>query len=304
METQTASRTAMSTALMRALHTRLDPQPLINDPWGDRLVPASVRDMIFDAAVARMDTSARAQAMSSRDSIVDDTLLRSPAFANVITRTRYTEDALEQAVNEGVRQYVLIGAGFDSFVLRRPEFARDLQVFEIDHPATQALKLERIRDCGITLPSSVHFIAADLSQESVAAALSRSAFSPAAASFFSWLGVTMYLTREANLATFRSIASCSPAGSLVAFTYMEERTLQSPSAAFQELQQRVSAMGEPFLSGFDPDNLGAELRQCGLELIEDVPGEEAVQRYHRAGTKGFKNHSSSHLALARRASVV
>jgi hypothetical protein len=85
---------------------------------------------------------------------------------------------------------------------------------------------------------------------------------------------------------------------------MEERALQSQSASFQELQQRVSSMGEPFLSGFDPDNLAAELRRCGLELIEDVPGEEAVRRYHRTGTKGFGNHSSSHLALARRASVV
>jgi O-methyltransferase involved in polyketide biosynthesis len=138
----------------------------------------------------------------------------------------------------------------------------------------------------------------------VAAALARSAFRPAALSFFSWLGVTMYLTREANLATFRSIASCSPVGSLVAFTYMEARALQSQSAAFQELQQRVSEMGEPFLSGFDPDSLGAELRRCGLELIEDVTGEAAVQRYHRAGTMGFDHHSSSHLALAKHASVV
>jgi methyltransferase (TIGR00027 family) len=304
MEPQTASRTALVTALMRSLHTRLDPRPLINDPWGDRLVPASTRDMIFDAALARLDAAARAQALSSRDATVDEVLLRSPAYSNVIMRTRYTEDALEKAVERGVQQYVLIGAGFDSFALRRPPFARDLEVFEIDHPATQALKLQRIRDCGLTLPPSVHFIAADLSQESVAGALSRSPFAPAALSFFSWLGVTMYLTQEANLATFRSIASCSPAGSLVAFTYMEERTLQSQSSSFQELQQRVSSMGEPFLSGFDPVSLGAELRRCGLELIEDVTGEEAVHRYHRLGTTGFQNHSSSHLALARRGSVV
>src|SRR5258707_8983288 len=103
MENQSASRTALATALMRALHTRTDPKPLIDDPWGDRLVPDSVRA-----------------------TMVDDALLRSPAFANVILRSRFTEDALESAVRGGVQQYVLIGAGFDSFSLRHPSFAKDL----------------------------------------------------------------------------------------------------------------------------------------------------------------------------------
>jgi methyltransferase (TIGR00027 family) len=232
---------------MRALHTRTDPKPLLDDPWGDRLVPESIRATIPDEA-----------------------LLRSPAFANVILRSRYTEDALEVAVRGGVQQYVLIGAGFDSFVLRRPDFARNLRIFEIDHPATQQLKLQRIAECGLHLPPSVHFIAADLSQQSVAAVLSHSAYDPGALSFFSWLGVTMYLTREANLATFRSVASCAPAGSFLAFTYIESSVLQTQSAAFQELQARVSAMGEPFLSGFDPGLIGGELRACGLELVEDL----------------------------------
>ena len=281
MENLTASRTALATALIRALHTRTDPKPLIDDPWGDRLVPDTVRA-----------------------TMADDALLSSPAFANVILRSRFTEDALEAAARGGVRQYVLIGAGFDSFSLRRPSFAKDLNIFEIDHPATQQLKLERIAECGLSLPPSVHFIAADLSQQSVAAALSQSAYDPAVLTFFSWLGVTMYLTREANLATFRSVASCSPAGSLLAFTYMESGILQSQSAAFQELQARVSSMGEPFLSGFDPGLLADDLRSCGLELVEDLTGQAIIDRYHRAGTRGFERHSSSHVALARCASVV
>ncbi len=281
MENLTASRTALATALIRALHTRTDPKPLIDDRWGDRLVPDSVRA-----------------------TMTDDALLRSPAFANVILRSRFTEDALQAAVRGGVRQYVLIGAGFDSFSLRRPSFAKDLKIFEIDHPATQQLKLERIAECGLKVPPSVHFIAADLSRQSVAAALSQSAYDPAVLTFFSWLGVTMYLTREANLATFRSVASCSPAGSLLAFTYIESSILQSQSAAFQELQARVSSMGEPFLSGFDPALLADDLRGCGLELVEDLTGQAIIDKYQRAGTRGFERHSSSHVALARCASVV
>ena len=104
---------------------RLDPQPLIDDPWGDRLVPESVK-----------------RALASSNAILDETLMRSRSYPNVVMRTRYAEDALQAGVSNGVRQYVLIGAGFDSFSLRLPTFAANLQIFEIDSPATQRLKLE------------------------------------------------------------------------------------------------------------------------------------------------------------------
>jgi methyltransferase (TIGR00027 family) len=275
MEKFAASRTALATSLMRAAHTRLDPHPLIDDPWGDRLVPESVRGVMADAA-----------------------LLQSPAYSNVITRTRYAEDALQDAVEGGATQYVLIGAGFDSFALRRPSFAAALQIFEIDFPSTQALKIERIGECGVSLPDSVHFIAADLSLESVAAALTRSSFEQDKLTFFSWLGVTMYLTRAANLATLTSVSSCSPAGSELVFTYFDERLFQAQSGSFRELQQRVASIGEPFTSGFDPSSLAINLAQCGLELMEDLSGTDMARRYyggeHRLGHSAF-----SHIALAR-----
>jgi methyltransferase (TIGR00027 family) len=282
MEKLAASRTALATALMRAAHTRLDPHPLINDPWGDRLVPEFVK-----------------RAMAPSDAMLDESLMRSQSYANVITRTRYTEDALQAAVTQGVRQYVLVGAGFDSFSLRRPGFAANLQIFEIDFPATQRLKIERIDACEMALPDSIHFIAADLSQESVAAALARSPFETKQLTFFSWLGVTMYLTREANLATLRSIASCSPAGSEVVFTYLDQGVFQAQSESFRELEQRVAAIGEPFLSGFNPAELAACLAACGLDLIEDLNGKEAAARYERAGGHRLGRSLFSHMALAR-----
>jgi O-methyltransferase involved in polyketide biosynthesis len=94
----------------------------------------------------RMSAPARESARIASVDIVDEALRRSPGYANVITRTRYAEDALKTAVESGVRQYVLIGAGFDSFILRRPAFAADLEIFEIDHPATQSLKRKRIAE--------------------------------------------------------------------------------------------------------------------------------------------------------------
>lgn len=282
MEKPAASITALATSLMRAVHTRLDPHPLIDDPWGDRLVPESVK-----------------RAMAPSNAALDESLMRSRSYANVVMRTRYAEDALRAGVSRGVRQYVLIGAGFDSFSLRLPKFAADLKIFEIDFPATQKLKLERIGACGIALSEAVHFIAADLSQESVAAALARSPFNAGELAFFSWLGVTMYLTREANLATLSSVASCSPAGSEVVFTYLDERVFQADSEPFRELQQRVAAVGEPFLSGFDPAELAVNLAGCGLELIEDLNGKQSAARFSHGGEHGLGQSPYSHIALAR-----
>lgn len=282
MEKLAASRTALATSLMRAAHTRRDPHPLINDPWGDRLVPESAK-----------------RALAPSNETLDGSLMGSRSYANVIMRTRYAEDALKTAVSNGVRQYVLIGAGFDSFSLRLPEFSANLQIFELDFPATQRLKIERIDACAVALPDSVHFIAADLSQESVAAALARSSFEPNRLTFFSWLGVTMYLSRDANLATFRSIASCSPAGSQVVFTYLDERVFQAQSASFRELEQRVAAIGEPFLSGFNPAELAANLTSCGLGLVEDLNGSEAAAKYARGGEQALGQSMFSHIALAR-----
>jgi methyltransferase (TIGR00027 family) len=282
VEKLTASRTALATSLMRAAHTRLDPHPLIDDPWGDRLVPESVK-----------------RVMASASESLDESLMHSASYANVIMRTRYAEDALQAAVLGGVSQYVLIGAGFDSFSLRRPAYAANLQIFEIDFPATQRLKIEQIAACGIKLPDSVHFITADLSAESVAAALARSPFETNRLTFFSWLGVTMYLTREANLATLTSVASCSPAGSEVIFTYLDERVFQAQSESFRALRQRVAAIGEPFRSGFDPADLAANLAACGLELVEDLNGNEAAARFDRGGELRSGQSKFSHMALAR-----
>jgi methyltransferase (TIGR00027 family) len=126
------------TSLTRALHSRYDSAALFDAPWGDRLVPESARENL-------REHYARASALRAPGSTLDDYLRASVGYASVVIRSRYTEDALKEAVEKGRRQYVLIGAGFDSFALRRPTFSKDVEIFEIDHPATQTLKLERIK---------------------------------------------------------------------------------------------------------------------------------------------------------------
>ena len=297
----TPSRTALSTSLMRALHTRRDPAPLLDDPWAHRLVPKAERDTFSERLLGRMDPAARDADKRSPDTMFDDFLLANTAYPGVVLRSRYTEDALAAAVQRGTGQYVLIGAGFDSFTLRRPAFSEDLEIFEIDHPATQKLKLQRIRELGIALPASLHFIAADLARESLADALARSPFRNDRTAFLSWLGVTVYLTRQANLTTLRAIAACTAAGSELVFTYVDQAEFAEGGARSPDNAnaQAVAAMGEPYLSGFDPRQIAGELRGCGLELVEDLDGAKISERYARTGANALRPSASMHIARAR-----
>ena len=301
MQDLVASQTALATALMRALHTRADPQPLIHDPWGDRLVPEAVIEAIRQRVLAASASEPGEASSVDARAFVDRFLRASPAYASVILRSRYTEDALHAAVARGVRQYVMIGAGFDSYALRRPSVASDVTVYEIDHPATQALKRRQLADCKVALPASLHFLAADLARESLGDVLSRSPFRCDQPAFFSWLGVTMYLTRDANLASLRAIAQCGAPGSELVFTYLDQAVFQQQSlpATFRELQRAVSSLGEPFLSGFDPSALSGDLRNVGFELEEDLEDMALVERYDGAGANNLRPAARSRIARAR-----
>src|SRR5262249_1989782 len=138
-----ASQTALATSLMRALHTRFDRPVLIHDDWGERLVLPAERDAFVTRALAGLSAAKRAQleALASSEAILYTLLRNRPIYASVILRTRYTEEKLQAAVARGVRQYVILGAGMDSFGLRQPDFARGVNVFEVDHPAGQERKL-------------------------------------------------------------------------------------------------------------------------------------------------------------------
>jgi methyltransferase (TIGR00027 family) len=174
----------------------------------------------------------------------------------------------------------------DSFALRNPSFAQDVDVIEIDHPATQAFKIQRLSECEIPQPARLHFVPADLSTTSLDNALGASPFRRDRAAFFAWLGVTPYLTRAANVATLAAIASCAKAGSELVFTYLEQSAL-TPDAEFQQTITAATAVGEPFLCGFEPHELDSDLSQLGLELIEDLGPVELTARYCADRTDGL-----------------
>jgi len=283
MDQARASITALGAALMRAVYSRTSASPLIADPWGDRLVLNQERDLVLKVVLNGLSQQdrERCENLESLNTMLDCALQAHPGYGWAVLRTRYAEDALQVAVERGTRQYVIMGAGLDSFALRQPSFAQDVDVFEIDHPATQDLKRQRLNHCGVPVPDRLHFIPADLSREQVGAVLMRSPFRSTDPAFFSWLGVTQYLTREANLDTLRSIAACAAAESELVFTYVEQAALDSGGASSRvaRLQGAFAAAREPWLSGFDPFELAEDLAAVGLILIEDLDGQAAKSRY-------------------------
>ncbi len=286
MDRVRASRTALGTALMRAAHARLDHPVLIEDPWGERLILPEEREAMRER---------------SGSESVDALLRKHPSYGTVILRARYNEEALAAAVRGGVRQYVIVGAGMDSFALRRPAFARDLEIFEVDHPSTQEQKLSRLEAGGISRPERLHLVAADLSVTGIDDALADTPFRGDRLAFFSWLGVTSYLTREANLATLAAIGSCACAGSELVFSYLDQRLLDAGAEddPMQQVRAELAALGEPWVSGFDPRSLHVQLRGTGLELVESLGPLELAARYCDGRSDGLRPSPGAHLAHAR-----
>lgn len=303
MNPQQASMTAIATAMMRSRHTRVDPHPVLNDPWGDRLVPAQASVGFYARLRARRpELPAEPDAPTLRRA-VDAGLGESPAYCNVIVRSRYTEDALHRALEAGVRQYVLIGAGFDSYAWRRPPEATALTVIEIDHPATQTLKTRCMAEAGLPPVPGLHFVGVDLGTRDLPAVLRGSPLRIAEPAFFSLLGVTMYLSEEANRATLRGVAETAAPGSEMVFTYIVraffEAAVTDLPESVQMLRSQVASLGEPLVSGFDPATLERDLRALGLRLLDDGSDDDLARRYDPQGRNGFKPQAISRIAHVR-----
>ena len=268
MENGKASKTAYGVARRRAVHQLLDQPPVLHDPIAIPLLGARFQ---YD----------REQEMHPF----------SRAFrAFMATRSRYAEDHLAAAVAQGVEQYVVLGAGLDTFAYRNP-YAR-VRVFEVDFPATQQWKHTLLHEAAISLPAALTFVPLDFEHKTLAAGLAESGFDAGKAAFFSWLGVVPYLTLEAFRATLETIARL-PAGTGVSFDYGMPRHALSPMGqmAFDRLAERVAAAGEPLRLFFTPEELQEELRRAGFHRFEDRGSEELNALYLAGRADGLKLHA-------------
>lgn len=217
-----------------------------------------------------------------------------------ISRARYTEDSLEAAVKYGVQQYVILGAGLDTFVFRKPEWAHKLSVFELDHPATQELKQKRLNELDWSIPDHLHLIPVDFNQQSLNLALEQSSYDPQKLSFFSWLGVSYYLQREVVMSTLRSFAELAPAGSSIVFDYLDTDAFipEKTAVRVKRMQAAVQMSGESMITGFDPSTLASDLFEIGLRLDENLSPSDIQERYFKGRTDGYCAFEHVHFARA------
>jgi methyltransferase (TIGR00027 family) len=214
-------------------------------------------------------------------------------------RARYAEDCLAQRVEQGVAQYMILGAGLDTFACRQPPWSRPLQIFELDHPMTQQWKRERLRLAGIEVPPNVTFIPIDFERVSVADALAGTAFDFGARTFCSWMGVTQYLTSDALDATFRFTLSL-PRSSEIVFSFIVPLDAVSgiESDAMILAAQRAREMGEPWVAFFEPDELIGRLGALGFSEVIHLTPEEIRDHYFAGRRDGLHARRGEQLMRA------
>jgi methyltransferase (TIGR00027 family) len=273
METGKASKTALGVAIRRAAHQLMDRPPVLDDPIAVRLIGSGFRGKL-----------GRASHPVGRD-----------FRAFMAVRSRYVEDRLAEAVKRGITQYVVLGAGLDTFAYRNPHTA--LRVFEVDLAATQADKRRMLAEAAIPLPETLTLVPLNLEHHTLAEDMMAAGLDAARPAFFGWLGVIPYLTRAAFRATLATIARM-PAGSGVSFDYaLPPETLNAAGrTAFDALAGRVAAAGEPFQLFFTPEEMAAEVRQAGFDRLEQWDYEQINEAYFKDRADGLKL-SSVRLAM-------
>jgi methyltransferase (TIGR00027 family) len=272
--------TAVRVALWRAMHVQVDPPPhVLEDEIGLRL--AGPPDGWRDRGDMHPDGTRTFR-------------------ASIVARSRYVEDLVTEQAAVGVTQYVLLGAGLDTFVQRRPEVASRLQVFEIDQPGAQAWKRQRLTELGYGVPGRLHLVGDDFETGgSWWRKLTAAGFGPGRPAVVASLGVSMYLTREANLATLRRLAALAP-GSTLVMTFQPPLELLEPAerTGREYAERGARASGTPFVSFFSPAGILELAREAGFARVRHVPAAELNQRYFAGRDDGLRTSSGEELLVA------
>jgi methyltransferase (TIGR00027 family) len=277
--TATPDSTAIRTALWRALHLEVDAPPHVLD---DRI----------GLQLAGVDADWRQRP--------DMNEYATPGVrASIVARARYIEDLVTEQASHGVAQYVLLGAGLDTFAQRRPEIASKITVFEVDQPGPQAWKRQRLVELGFGVPDSLRLVPVDFETTSWWDGLLANGFDADKPAVVASLGVSMYLTRAATAATLSQSATLAP-GSTFAMTFMQPLELVDPDE--QEMHRATNAAarasGTPFISYYAPDEILAMARDAGFTAARHVSADDYTQRYFADRTDGLRPFTTEALLVA------
>jgi methyltransferase (TIGR00027 family) len=274
--------TAVRVALWRALHVELDSKPYVfEDEVGLKLLD--------------LDESWKQRPDMNPD-------WTRGYRAAIVARARFIEDSLIEKSQQGINQYVILGAGLDSFAQRRSDMADKVKVFEIDEPQTQSWKRQRLMDLKLGIPDFLKLVPVDFeSGESWLEKLQVSGFDKNKPAFLSSTGVAMYLTREANLDSLKKIATLAP-GSTLAMTFMlpTDMVAAEERAQYEMVQDRARASGTPFLSLFRPSEILDLAREAGFKNLKHISREDLIKRYFTGRSDGLLPATGEEFLLAER----
>jgi methyltransferase (TIGR00027 family) len=284
MEKKGRSVTAEGSAIQRALHQAFDAPPkILDDPIAPLLI--DLRSESTKAYLARVESITRP--------------VKSPLRAVFIMRSRYTEDCLAEALIRGVRQYVILGAGLDTFAYRQQSWASSLRIYEIDHPASQEWKRERLEIANVKIPENLTFAPIDFEITSLREGLSTAGFDFRAPSFFSLLGVTQYLTIEATESLFKLVQSL-PQGTEIVFEFMVPDDLMPAKEAgvIAKMASLTAERGEPWLTRLRPAELESRLTILGFSQVTHLSPQVANERYFRGRNDDLAAWSAAQMMRA------
>jgi methyltransferase (TIGR00027 family) len=279
-QTEAPDGTAVRVALWRAMHVLVDPPPhVLEDEIGLQLAAPD------DGWRRRPDMDPRAT---------------SGYRAAIVARARFIEDLVVEQAGHGVAQYIVLGAGLDTFAQRRPEIASRLRVFEVDQPGPQAWKRRRLTELGYGIPDWLRLVPVDFeASESWWQQLSVAGFDPGQPAVVVSTGVTMYLTKDATAATLREVAGLAP-GSTLAMTFLLPAELldDADRSGLQVSEKGARASGTPFISFYTPPEMLTLAREAGFKDVRHVPGTMLAERYFADRTDGLRPSSGEDLLLA------
>ena len=290
-----SSLTALMSAFARAYHTENATTPVFADSIAKQLFSEEEYRAMCGYVLGGIDFFApdkKGEFKSGEEAL--KYLVNTQLAPTPVARAKFCEDALKTAVLTGTSQYVILGAGLDTFALREREFLNKFSVFEVDHPATQADKRARIDRAGLTLPEKQHFVPVDFAKDNLAQKLLDAGFDPKKKTFFSWLGVSYYLTIEQIANTLKSIADISADGSCVVFDYADENLFSSNERRVKNMLAMAQAGGEGMKACFSYEQLEKLLEENGF-LIYELLTEQDIQNTYFKGKNNNEISAFEHI---------
>lgn len=275
-----ASITALMSAFGRAYHAEMVNQPVFADTIAKKLMTDSEYKMIGDYILGGIDfLSPDMKGAFSNDKDILDYLVHMQIAPTPLARATFCEESLKTAMATGTEQYVILGAGMDTFAFREPEFLKKYKVFEVDHLLTQEDKKERIKRAELSIPDNLCFVPVDFSADNLRGELLKAGFNPKKKSFFSWLGVSYYLSESQIEAMLSSIAELSADGSTLVFDYADDGLFTSGVKRVQNMILMATAAGEPMKSCFDYIKLEKLLEKHCFLIYELLTADDIQKRY-------------------------